>query len=83
MGFTRWSDGVDRRRRLVRAVGVAQGSHSGSTVVVARSGLKRAVSAALLWWGLVSLGFVWCVAGRECDYEWACFSATFFNVTTQ
>lgn len=83
MGIFRRGFGVDRHLRLVRAVGRAQGHQASSATGPSRARLRRALVLLLFAWGLVSIGFVWCVAGRECDYEWPCFSATFFNVVTQ
>jgi hypothetical protein len=78
MGISDRGFGVDRHIRLVRAVADSQRDSPSAAVGAAESRLKRFAVRALLCWGLISLGFIWCVAGRECDYEWACFAATFF-----
>lgn len=84
MGVSRWSDGIDRRRRLARALADSERHSSGAACGVEGARvIRRLLVLCVLSWGLVSLGFIWCVVGRECDYQWACFSATFFNVTTQ
>ena len=83
MGIFNRRSGVDRRLRLVRSMGGADRREAGSQAPLARERMKRAALRVLLVWALISCGFVWCVAGRECDYEWACFSATFYPVIVQ
>jgi hypothetical protein len=78
MGIVSRRSGVDRHLRLVRAMAHPQEPAASPSPLSARSRVKRLAVRALVYWALISAGYIWCVAGRECDYEWPCFSATFF-----
>ena len=58
MGSTNWSDGVDRRGRLVRAMGSREARQAWTEGLFTTSGLTHALGTALWVFLLVS---VYCV----------------------
>jgi hypothetical protein len=81
VGVSRWSDGTHRHRRLVRAMGRA--SRCEDCAKGRRAALVKIAERVALLAGLFACGYIWCVLCRECDFEKACFQATFFEHVDQ